>query len=135
MPNGHQGSQADWARMEAPLLGVDEVIADFARSRNLVLSKNYHGSPERSLTWDDGIRRLIQLYLQDPEKLTFNLWLCASQDRGSSRFWKNDFILKERRIEEFSASLPALLQQGFETLTAWKAPDLEFVTNVKFPPP
>jgi len=56
--------------MEAPLVKANPVLQEFAAVHRLKLSKNYHNEPERSLTWDTGIRRLIQLYLQDPKTLT-----------------------------------------------------------------
>jgi hypothetical protein len=48
MPNGFQGSEKQWHRMEAPLVQVDPLLEKFAVAHKLRLSKNYHGQPERS---------------------------------------------------------------------------------------
>jgi hypothetical protein len=102
MPNGFQGSEAQWHRMEAPLIQVDPVLERFAASHKLSLSKNYHGHPERALRWNTAVECLIQLYLEDADRLTFNLWLCASQDRGAERFWRREFLVKDQKLEDFA---------------------------------
>jgi hypothetical protein len=131
MPNGHQGSRADWLRLEAPLLELDPVLSEFARIRGLSISKNYHDWPERSLVWGSGVRRLIQLYLQDSETLRFNLWLCASQDRGSSRFWKKDFLFERRLMDEFRPQLFALLDEGYALVNSWDSSMFELAGKVQ----
>ena len=82
---GYWESQAAWRRVEAPLIEVDDVINRFASVHGLLVTRNVKEWPERSMRWGIGIERLIQLYLEDEAALTFNLWLCASQDRGSER--------------------------------------------------
>jgi hypothetical protein len=125
MPNGFQGSESEWQRIEAPLLRVDSALELFASAQGLGISKNYHNHPERSLTWGTGLRRLIQLYLADSKLLTFNVWLCASQDRGSSRYWKQEFLLKEQNIETFFGTLSPLLEEAYRKVDSWTAEDLE----------
>ena len=125
MPNGFQGSELEWQRIEAPLLRVDSTLEMFASAHGLAISKNYHNHPERSLTWGTGLRRLIQLYLADSRLLTFNIWLCASQDRGSSRYWKQEFLFKEQSIDIFFSTLPSLLSEAYRKLDSWTAEDLE----------
>jgi hypothetical protein len=128
MPNGFQGSDLEWQRIEAPLLRIDSALEMFASAHGLTISKNYHNHPERSLTWgagSAGLRRLIQLYLTDSKLLTFNIWLCASQDRGSSRYWKQEFLLKEQSIETFVGTLPSLLEGAYLKVNSWAAEDLE----------
>jgi hypothetical protein len=119
MPNGFQGSELEW------LLRVDSALEMFASAHELTFSKNYHNHPERSITWGAGLRRLIQLYLADSKLLTFNMWLCASQDRGSSRYWKQEFLLKEQSIETFFGTLPSLLDEAYRKVDSWTAEDLE----------
>ncbi len=130
MPNGFQGSDAEWRRMEAPLLQADPILQKFATAHGLSLTRNYHNEPERSLTWDTSIQRLIQLYMESSDRLTFNLWLCASEDRGSSRFWRREFLVKDRRLEDFPKGLPTLLEEAYSTVNSWTADQLEFATNV-----
>jgi hypothetical protein len=111
--------------MEAPLLRADPVLQKFAATRGLAVSKNYHGDPERSLRWGGGIQRLIQLYLEDSDRLTLNLWVCASQDRGGTRFWRRDFVVKEKKLEDFFERLPVLLEEAYALVNAWSADSLE----------
>src|SRR2546430_16910392 len=93
MPNGHHhGSEEEWNRLEAPFREIDPAVQAFARRHGLRLTTDYHDWPERSLRWGGDIERLIQIYLHDEQRLTWNLWLCASQDRGRERFWKTQFL-------------------------------------------
>jgi hypothetical protein len=130
MPNGFSGTDEEWKRMEAPLLMVEDVLAEFARTHGMQITKNYHEWPERSLTWGNDIRRLIQLYVAESDRPTFNLWLCASQDRGSSRFWKRDFLVEKKPLETFAAQLPVLLEKARNTLNSWTEQQLEFATKL-----
>jgi hypothetical protein len=125
MKNGLHGSESEWLRIEAPLRAVDPVLLEFARARGLAVSKNYHDWPERSLVWGSQVRRLLQLYLQDSESLTFNLWLCASHDRGGSRYWKKAFLFERLAADEFSPGLPVLLDEGFTLVNSWRTEDFE----------
>jgi len=129
---GWYETQAEWERLEAPLLRVDPLIADFAVERSVRLTKNNKDWPERSLKWGEQPSCLIQLYLAEQEALTWNLWLCCSEDREGERFWRKDFLVQERRMDEFAANLPALLAQGFARVNRWAdAPEqLEFATKL-----
>ena len=130
MANEFNGTDEEWARWEAPLLKVEPILAAFAQSNGMYFSKNIKDWPERSLCWGSNIRRLIQLYLVEPKELTFNLWLCASQDRNLSRFWKKEFLIEKKPIEEFSEQLPALLAEAAAKLNSWDEKQLEFVTKI-----
>jgi hypothetical protein len=126
MPNGFQGSTHDWDRMEAPLLKIDPMLASFANLHHLTKSANYHKWPERSLVWSsDGVRKLIQIYLEDEKSLTLNLWISASEDRGSERFWKQQFLRKAVPLQELERDLSQLLSNAKETLDAWSGRDLD----------
>jgi hypothetical protein len=132
MPNGFQGSNHDWNRMERPLLKIDPTLASFASLHHLSESANYHNWPERSLVWSsDGIRKLIQVYLEDAKDLTLNLWISASEDRGSERFWKQQFLRKAVPLHELERDLPQLLSNAKETLDSWSGSDLERATTLK----
>jgi len=106
-------------RLEAPLIAIDRVIAEFALPRGIEVTKNLQDWPERSLTWGEGVRRRIQIYLQDPKAMTFNLWLCAWSDAKGSRHWKREFLVKAKPLAEFAADLPALLAEGEAKLQGW----------------
>jgi hypothetical protein len=128
MPNGgFYGTKEEWERIEAPLVRLDTRLELFAASSGMSLDKNYHNWPERSLEHNGRIKRLIQIYLADEKRMVFNLWLCASQDKGLKRFWKNEFIIKEQPIDEISENLELLLAKAKERLDSWKESDLKLV--------
>jgi hypothetical protein len=131
MPNGFHGASDEWKRLEEPLLKLDPKIDQFARQHGLSLTKNYHNWPERSLVLTDGgIRRLIQIYLESEKTLKLNIWLCVSEDRGSERFWKRQFLLKDAPVEEISIHVESLLQEALNTVLSWKTSDLDFATKL-----
>jgi hypothetical protein len=130
MPNGFSGTDDEWERMEAPLKAVEDVLAEFATAHGMQMTKNYHGWPERSLTWGTGIRKLIQLYAAESDKPTFNIWPCASQDRGLSRFWKREFLIEKKPFETFAVRLPELLEEARIKVNSWTEEQLEFATKV-----
>jgi len=125
MPNGFHGTDQEWSRLEAPLLRLDPVL-----ERHLSLSRNYHNWPERSLTWGVPIRRLIQVYLEDAGDLTWNVWLCASEDRGANRYWKRTFLKHAVPIEEIERAFPDLLEEARVQLEAWSSEEFEFATKI-----
>ena len=131
MPNGFHGSREEWARMERPLLKIDAQLIEFASRQGLSLTKNYHNWPERSLISVNGnLRRLVQIYLESEKKLTLNLWICMSEDRGKERYWKNQFLRKAVPSEEIETNLSSLLIEALEIAGSWTSSDLEFVTKL-----
>ena len=130
---GWYGTKEEWARLEFPLIEVDPTLFEFAKEFGLEMRKNFKDWPERSFEWGGSTRRLIQLYLADEKLLTFNLWLCASQDRSSKRYWKQESPVKGLPISEFKDSLATLLREGRRRLESWSEADLEFVTNLGAP--
>ena len=127
---GWYGTKDEWARLESPLIEVDPILSAFAKEFRLEIGKNFKDWPERSLEWGGSTRRLIQLYLADEKLLTFHLWLCASQDRGGKRYWKQESPVKGLPVSEFKDSLATLLREGKKTLDSWGEADLEFATNL-----
>ncbi|MCB1788613.1 MAG: hypothetical protein H6953_03065 [Chromatiaceae bacterium] len=109
-----------WERVQAPLRAVDPILETFANANGLVVSHNDRGWPSRSIVWyRDDVRCLIQLYLASEEAITFDLWLCASQDRGKDRYWIKETLLKDKPVEAFASQLPFLLESGREKLVEW----------------
>ena len=131
---GWNGTAEEWARIEQPLLDIDPIIEEFAREFGLTIHKNDNDWPGRAFVWDNGVNCAIHLYLADQDKLTFNLWLCASQDRGRTRFWKQETPIKDQRIEQFRDRLADELRTGRRTLIGWTVNPaaLEFATNLKY---
>lgn len=135
-------SKEEWARAEGPLKILDSIIDNFAFESNLDVEKNIRDSISRGLSWNENNSRcLIQLYLNDPDKLTWNLWLCVSQDRDDgiwmfkqkNRYWKKGFLFEDQRISEFQDSLQDLLYEGQKLISDWAAnpTELEFAVRIE----
>jgi hypothetical protein len=129
---GWYGTKEEWERIESPLLEIDSIIDDFANELGLSIGKNHKDWPERSIEWGTDVRCLIQLYLADEKSLTFNLWLCASQDRGKERYWKQETPVKGKLVSDFRADLASLLREGRKKLVSWSEnkDQLEFATTL-----
>jgi len=125
---GYWHSHDDWRRVEEPLTTLDRGLLAFSEANGLVLTKNHKDWPERSLTWGADVRYLIQVYLADEKTLTFNFWLCASQDRAAGRYWKSEFLVESRPVAEFRESFPSLLRDAKVKLESWSAAQLELAT-------
>jgi len=130
MPNGFHGTDEAWSRLEAPLLRLDSPLEAFAREHGLSLGRNYHNWPERSLKWGAPINRLIQVYLDDEQTLTWNVWLCASEDRGAARYWRRAFLRQGVPIEEIERDLPVLLGEALARVNSWSPEHFEFGTSL-----
>jgi len=133
MANGGYFNEQQWQKFEKPLLAVDSIINEFAESNGLEVTRNHKGWPERSMVWNNNnVHCLIQLYLASKDSLTFNLWLCASQDRGRERYWKQESPIKNRPIPEFSEQLFELLEEGREKLINWSndPSEMEYATGI-----
>ncbi|NJN50890.1 MAG: hypothetical protein HC809_03010 [Gammaproteobacteria bacterium] len=107
------------------LLSVDPVLSSFASRNQLAITRNYHNSPERSLRWGKPVERLIQIYLEDEQHLTWNVWLCAFEDRPTGRFWKTEFMHRSIPMADLQPALPGVLDRGFAIVQSWTADDLE----------
>ena len=124
-----QGSKVELNKMKAPLLEIDEALKSFAKVHGMVVSKNYHDWPERSLEWSrNNIHRLIEIWLEDEKEMTFNFWICASLDKGGKRYWKNMYIRKNASFIDIRENLQELLKESIETLESWNETDLHFAT-------
>ncbi len=124
MPNGFYGSEETWQRIESPLRALDTVLEGYARQHGMSFGANYHNGPERSLRWGSPVRRLMQIYLEDERAPTYNFWLCASEDRGHQRYWKNAFLKRAVPVLDIQRNLQQLLEAGREQLEQWQSQDL-----------
>ena len=129
---GWHDTDEEWRRVEAPLIRLDPYLDQFAHKYGLSFTKNHKNQPERSIAWGDNVRCLIQIYMVDQSAPAFNLWVCASQDREGSRFWKQETPCKEMQGPEMEAGLPDLLEEGKQKLDHWSLhPELlEFATKL-----
>ena len=121
MPNGRYGSNEEWDRLEAPLLEMDPALEEFAMRHGMSIGRNHHSWPERSLRWGSAPERLIQIYLADEKRSTWNIWLCASEDRAGRRFWKQEFLRREVPMREVCPVIEALLDEALEIVGSWSS--------------
>lgn len=131
MPNGHHGAKDKWERMEAPLVELDPLIENFAKSHKMELSRNYHNWPERSLTMDNELHRKIQIYMKNEEPPTFIVAAYAWRDSESERYLKQEFVTEPVAPAALRIHLLSWLEQSYKTVMAWKAEDLEFATKLQ----
>jgi hypothetical protein len=133
---GWYGTEEEWDRIEAPMRGLDRDLDDFARRHGLNVTRNARDWPDRSIRWGTDTPCLIQIFLVDEEKLTFNFWICASQDRADSRFWKQEMLCREAQMQEISDGFSERLEAGKTKLDYWSQhPEiLEFATRLGFDP-
>lgn len=129
MPNGFHGTKGEWKRLETPLLEITPSLEAFAGRHEMAATRNHHAWPERSLRWGTDPARLIQIYLEDEERLTWNLWLCASQDRGGRRFWKQAYLRRGVPMAELSPAIDGLLDEALRLVSSWRLEDLELASG------
>jgi hypothetical protein len=134
MPNGFHGPRVHWEALEMPLRALDDELRAFAERYGLALSSNSRIWPDRSIVWGGAVRRLIQIYLADQERVTYSVWLCASEDRGSKRYLRREFLKESVPIGEIAENLPAMLEHGRVLLEGWTSESLEFDTTLGSPP-
>lgn len=129
---GWYGTEEEWKRIEAPLRALDPAITQFAEKYGLIVTKNHKGNPERSISWGTWVDCLIQVYLVDQQKPTFNVWICASQDRDKRRYWKRETLAANATSLDLQDSLLELFERGKRTVDLWcTQPDtFEFATEV-----
>ena len=125
MANGFQGKRSEWKRITEPLKKIDRALKSFASEQGLELFRDTRNWPERSFRWGSPIERIIQIYLADESRLTWNLWLCAWEDRIDGRYWHRTFLKEDVSMEEISDDLPELLKEAYAQVTGWSAEDLQ----------
>jgi uncharacterized protein len=125
---------SEWERLEAPLVTLEPALMAFAAGHQLTIRRNFQGRPERSLVQVGEVMRLIQVYLDDPARLTFNIWLCASQDRAGARYQKSDYLARGVTAADLVAGLDHWLEQGYAALQGWQTEDLSLGAALAQPP-
>lgn len=127
MPNGFYGTEEEWRRKEAPLLELDEAIANFAQARGMEVVRNYHGDePNRMLRWTSrGLNRTIQLSRQGTEPLAFFIALYAWKDSGRERFARQLQTKWDLPWPQMKAELHTLLEQAYLALERLSDEDLQ----------
>jgi hypothetical protein len=128
MANGFYGSSDDWDRISQPLLLIDPKLERFARDKGLELKRNTKNWPDREFRWRDGLGRLIQIFLESEEHLTWTMWICADEERSGKRYWRTKRLAKAVKIEKLDDALEELLNAGWEDVTNWVSGDLYSAT-------
>jgi hypothetical protein len=133
MANGFHGSESEWQRLETPLQPLDERMLAFANRHGMTFDRGRRW-PDRSLEWwGDSIRRYIQIYVKNEAALTYNMWLCASEDRGRDRYWKQEFLKDGVPASEIDEQLDDLLDHARTLLESWDSNSLEFAIQISLP--
>lgn len=130
MAEGLTGSGKEGGPVEALLQEIDDALTAFADSNHITIAKDYHNLPNRRLEWGRDIRKLIEISLEDEENLTFSFWICAWQDRGTDRYWKNTYLKRGVPFSEIKNGLQQLLKAAKNLLESCRVEDLEFATSL-----
>ena len=122
----------DWKRLEAPLLSLDEKLNTFCSKYELRMTQNQKRWPERSIQFGNNVKYLIQIYLDNSETLELNFWICASQDRGLKRYWKNEFLRQSVNSKDLEIEIDKLLEEAKVKLELWSKNEalLEFAVKI-----
>jgi len=115
-----------WQHNEGLLSDLDDRVFTFAAEKALMVRQSGGGWPCRTLEWTDGVRRMIQIYLEDEAVSTFTLSICATQDRRHERFFKALALREAVPLAELRREFDDLLDASHRLLRSWTAADLEF---------
>lgn len=124
MPNGFSGSSDEWDRISQPLLLIDSKLERFARAKRLDLRRNTRNWPNREFRWRDNLDRLIQVFLESEEHLTWTMWIYASDERSGRRYSRSKTLAKAMKVQQLDNQLDELLDSGWNEVTSWDSGDL-----------
>lgn len=115
MPDAH------WANLEKPLLDIEPLLDEFVKVTGANLTKNDHGEAERTVRFraPDGVRRKLQIFLVNEEKLEFKVWAVAAEDRDDGRYWREK-VLAIVSAPFQSDEMQKLLEEGRKLLEGWQ---------------
>lgn len=121
MPNGgYDGSIEDFHKIEAPLIEIDPLLAQFAAARRLELVKNYHNWPQRRLDWvSRGLNRNIHIVGIDAAKLTFHFAVTAWVDKDDQRYAIHAMLKQDEPWDRIRDQFSRLLEESFEMAESW----------------
>ncbi len=124
-------SEDDWEKFTKPLKRVDPFLREFADKIGATIDYDHQNNPSRAIRWGDQVIRLIQIFLDDEKDFKFTVWICASEDRGQKRYWKNETIFKNVDFEVIENQLKDILDSAYKTVESWKSTDLQFAVELK----
>jgi hypothetical protein len=129
---GWYGTKEEWDRIEGPIKSLDPMFEQFARKHDLVVTKNLKEWPERSIRWGNNVRCLMQAFLVDKTSLAVNFWICAYEDRGEGRYWKQEMLRQTVQASDLQNEGEKLLETGKRRLDHWSAnpEELELATKL-----
>ena len=127
MPNGgYEGTLEDWEKIEAPLVEIDPLLAQFAAERKLEVVKNYHNWPQRYLNWvSRDINRSIQIVAADVGELRFHIGITAWVDKNGHRYGIDALLRRYEPWQQIRDDLDKLLEEGFTMSESWSEKDLK----------
>jgi hypothetical protein len=118
---------------EGLLRSIDRKLSAFAGNNNLVPRTTDASLPSRTLEWTGDVDRMLQIYLEDEDALTFTMWICAKQDRAGKRYLKALALRDGVPFRKIKRELSDLLEAGYRILASWTESDLEFTIDLPEP--
>jgi hypothetical protein len=127
VPNGLNISRDsdEWRRLESPMLESDSLLTSFAERHKMLLTRNHHNWPERTLSWSSaGLRRSIQILLDNPCEQTYSV--CVYASAGAGQTWLSNELFLKRGVpwSDVAPTLEALLKEAYDTSERWSQQDL-----------
>ncbi len=122
MANGYYGE--NWEKIEDMIKVVDPILEKFALEKGVVLTKSDRSPGYRAYRWKSDIGRLIEIFLESEEHLTWRMGVIAYEDRKEGRFWKNKTFYMPGPISGIHENLEHLLEECWLTVSSWKSEQL-----------
>ena len=108
---------------------MDPGLKDFALRHGLPLEEDGRW-PQRSFRWGAPLSRLIQIYVDEEKTPTYKVWICASEDRNGSRYWKQETLRSGIATTDLERELAEILELAFVRVSSWTAADLDFADTL-----
>ena len=129
LPAGTDFTAQEWRLLQRELEPLDPLLREFARRVGGDLTRDYHGYPNRTIRWTQGLVRSVDLYLSDREKRLFGVGAIAYKDKTVDgqvkRRIRSTSIRAHMTGQELRSSLIRLLEQARATAVGWTEDDLE----------
>ena len=122
MANGYYGE--NWESIEDMIKPLDSVLEKFSREKDIPLTKSDRSPGYRAFRWESDIGRLIEIFLESEEHLTWRMGVTAYEDRKDGRFWKTKTFYMPGPLSGIHDHLPQLLKECWETVSGWESDQL-----------
>ena len=94
MADGYYGE--NWDAIEEMVKPLDPDLEKFAQIKQLSLTKSGKSPGYRAFRWETDIGRLIEIFVESEEHLTWRMGITAYEDRKEGRFWRTKEQLLQR---------------------------------------